>query len=998
MSGRVVVAAAGLQYKFATMRSFKMKRARVAAVVGLGAFALATGMTACEGDDTLSVNPLDGGGTEGSTVADASGDAATAIASVTQTGSFTAPSLTAPVDMVRDEWGNPHIYGSNVADIGYVQGYVTAQDRLIQLEFERHFAAGRIAELAGSLSAAAIQTDIGMRMHHMEADGKAEWATLQAATDPESKAAASLLTAYAKGVNAYVADVIAGKFKAPSAGLEGVIYNPAAAKPWAESDSLMLGQLESYDLAYDSDAEITSTMIDFQVNKVYGLDTLRKNLNKDLQLLAPQDPTTTINGWTGADGTRASGGHVGSAQTDAQFLQLLKADRKVVTGMGDDHNLFPERGSNNWIIGPALSKTGNVLVANDTHLGLTNPSTFYIVHLHATDPNFPMDVMGESFPGIPGVILGMTQHTAWGATVSNIDVTDVYADAITSCDGSSPTADGGITGTPCTTFKGNKVPLTPRVEAFGVGSGGKISKTINITLYDDPNHGPVIPRPLATNDGIEPLGAQELSVKYTGYTPSQLVRFVFGLDRAASMKDMLAALDADFDYGGQNWVIGDDQGNFGWSEYIKVPRRASATLQPWKVLPGDGTDEWVGYLDPKYIPHSYNPTAGFLATANADPIGVSLTGDPFLSQPTGPDGLPLYIGWDYDPGTRVGRITKRIQAATAGGAKLGLDDLQSIQADATTEWGQAMGPTLLSSAQALQAEITTPGTHPDIATFALGVSTQVKAVLPTLITLMQGWTYDTPSGAAETAPTAAQIADSKAALIYHSWYANFQADAIGDELAALDISMSETFALKLMARACTAPTSLAEGTLGGVPGADPILFDDVTTGGTVETKLFIASKAITEAITQLSARLGHDPTTWTWGAVHTLTLDFVSATLGPSIPASGDKTYPNGFPRHGAPGTVDVGGSNASTTNFGYTSGPAIRFVCELTKTGPVARNVLPGGAVYDPTTPSPHYADQMELWRKNQTYDLAYQDADVIATAIKELAKNGDGRIVFSP
>src|SRR5450755_482598 len=282
------------------MKSFRMRRARVAAMVGLGAFVFATEMTGCEGDDTL-VNPLDAGGASEASATDATLDAASPLDRVPQTGTINASSLSAPVDLVRDEWGNPHIYGKSVADVAYVQGYVTAQDRIIQLEFERHFAAGRIAELAGSLSAAAIDTDIGMRIHHMEADGKAEWATLQAATDPESKAAAALLTAYAAGVNAYVADLVAGKYSAPKAGLEGAIYDPKAAKPWTESDSLMLGQLESYDLAYDSDAEITSSLIDQQVAAVYGADALRQNLNRDLQILAPVDPTTTISGWTGAD-------------------------------------------------------------------------------------------------------------------------------------------------------------------------------------------------------------------------------------------------------------------------------------------------------------------------------------------------------------------------------------------------------------------------------------------------------------------------------------------------------------------------------------------------------------------------------------------------------------------------------------------------------------------------------------------------------------------------
>ncbi|MGH7280942.1 MAG: penicillin acylase family protein, partial [Polyangiaceae bacterium] len=783
---------------------------RAFTVLGFGALALAAEAAACGGDD-LTTNPIDAGKAETS-IDDATVDAASAVSSVPQTGTIGAPSLSGPVDLVRDEWGNPHIYGQAIADVMYVQGYVTAQDRIIQLEFERHFAAGRIAELAGVLGGAgAVQTDIGMRMHHMEADAQTEWDTLQAATDDESKAAAKAVTAYAAGVNAYVADLVAGKYQPPG-GTLALIYKPSAAKPWTPVDSLMLGQLEAYDLAYDSDSEITSSLVDAQVAAVYGSDLLRQNLNKDLQLLSPLDPTTTISGWTGSDGTRASGPGVHGAGAPEGLIDLLRADQRVVESMGDDHKLFPERGSNNWIIGPSLSKTGNVLVANDTHLGLTNPSTFYLVHLHADESAFPMNVMGVSFPGIPGVILGMTQHTAWGATVSNIDVTDVYSDDIVACDGSDAGADGGISGAPCTMYKGSPVPLVARNEDIGVGSGGDITKTYHMTYYEDPNHGPLIPRPNATSDGLDPLRSKELAVSYTGYKPSQLVRFVFGLDRASSMNDALAALDQDFEYGGQNWVIGDDQGNFGWSQYVRVPRRASALLAPWKVLPGDGTDDWVGTLDPKYIPHAYNPTAGFLATANADPIGVTLSNDPFFLQPTGPDGLPLYLGWQYDSGTRVGRITKRIQAATQGGAKIGLDDIQSIQADATTEWGQALAPTLVDAMTKLAAEIATPGTYSDLTALAAAATAQEKTLLAAMTPIESGWTFDTPSGVAETSPTPAQIADSQATLMYDEWYSYFAQDALGDELTALGVSIGTEFQEKLLARACTQPNTLAEGT------------------------------------------------------------------------------------------------------------------------------------------------------------------------------------------
>ncbi|MEO8800968.1 MAG: penicillin acylase family protein, partial [Polyangiaceae bacterium] len=475
-----------------------MRRSRVVAWVGLGVFALGVEAAGCGGDD-ITVNPLDAStGSDGSFITDGSppGDASTttAVATVPQTGTISGAGLSAPVDLVRDEWGNPHIYGKTVPDVTYVQGYVTAQDRIIQLEFERHFAAGKIAELAGSLSASAVDSDIAMRMHHMESDAQKEWDTLQAATDDVSKACVALLNSYAAGVNAYVADLVAGKYQPPS-GTLALIYKPSAAAPWRPVDSLMLGQLEAYDLAYDSDAEITSSLVDQEVAAVYGSDNLRKDLNKDLQLIAPQDSTTTITGWTGADGTRASAPKSAPNGFDPQLRDLLRKDQKVVEGLGDDHKEFPERGSNNWIVGPSLSKTGNVLVANDTHLGLTNPATFYIVHLHADDPKFPLNVMGESFPGIPGVILGMNQHAAWGATVSNIDVTDVYKDSIVPCTGVDAGPDGGIVGAPCTTYKSAPVPLTARQEKFNIGLGGSISSTVTVTMYDDPNHGPIIPRP-----------------------------------------------------------------------------------------------------------------------------------------------------------------------------------------------------------------------------------------------------------------------------------------------------------------------------------------------------------------------------------------------------------------------------------------------------------------------------------------------------------------------
>src|SRR5262249_48585142 len=152
------------------------------------------------------------------------------------------------------------------------------------------------------------------------------------------------------------------------------------------------------------------------------------------------------------------------------------------------------------------------------------------------------------------------------------------------------------------------VPLVERAEMVGSGKFGAVDHTYTVKLYDVPGHGPIIPRPTAGHD-VEPLGQTELSVKYTGYDKAQLFRGIFNLDRARNGKEAKAALDRDFKYGGQNWVIADDTGTIEWTQTIRVPRRAPGK-PPWLVLPGDGSAEWGADMDPKYIPHAENPEKG----------------------------------------------------------------------------------------------------------------------------------------------------------------------------------------------------------------------------------------------------------------------------------------------------------------------------------------------------------------------------------------------------
>ena len=468
---------------------------------------------------------------------------------------------------------------------------------------------------------------------------------------------------------------------------------------------------------------------------------------------------------------------------------------------------------------------------------------------------------------------------------------------------------------------------------------------------------------------------------------------LYDLATAKTVKDAIAGIDSGFLYGNQNWVIADDAGHIGWTQFTRTPRRKSATAAPWKILPGDGSAEWGADMDPRYIPHAYDPAKGFLATANNDPIGVSDDGDPFFDEPM-VDGSPLYLGSDYDPGTRVGRITKRITGAKA---KLSIDDLQSIQADAISEWAQELYPTYMSAAKALQEELATPGSHPDLTMLASTADAPSKMLAPMAADLVAKWTFDTPDGI-EGSPTPQQIADSQAATVFLVWMRRFADRTFEDEFTELNnagVGSPSAFAqLKLLVRMCQS-SPLLNTQIDSVTG-DPILFDIVDTPQH-ETKAQMAAQAILDTMDYLHGAIGDDPTQWRWGKLHTLTLQFLAPMAALQIPLATDPQYPNGFPRHGDIGTVDAAGDFLDIGGYTYDHGPAIRFVAELDpQKGPRARNALPGGEVSDPA--SPHYRDQLELWRHNMTFDLAFQESDVAASAKVELMKNSVGRVHFTP
>jgi penicillin amidase len=166
---------------------------------------------------------------------------------------------------------------------------------------------------------------------------------------------------------------------------------------------------------------------------------------------------------------------------------------------------------------------------------------------------------------------------------------------------------------------------------------------------------------------------------------------------------------------------------------------------------------------------------------------------------------------------------------------------------------------------------------------------------------------------------------------------------------------------------------------------DSILFDDLTTTAVVETRDQRALLSLLDALDFLKGKLGADTNGWRWGLLHRIRFSsLVSSWPTLSIPTDTDPVFPNGFPRHGDGYNIDVGGYGFGTTlaatSFHYAHGPTQRFVVEMTPTGPVARNVLPGGEIWD--SASAHFKDEAERWRRNQNRAVPFTRTDVIAAA----------------
>jgi penicillin amidase len=496
-----------------------------------------------------------------------------------------------------------------------------------------------------------------------------------------------------------------------------------------------------------------------------------------------------------------------------------------------------------------------------------------------------------------------------------------------------------------------------------------------VTLEVVPHHGLIIPESRTDTEAI--------SIRWTGNEPTNEARAFLRMAYAANVDDVRDAYEH-FGVGGQNLVAITRDGDVYWSTQCVLPVREAgartwdpvsnpAGTAPLFVLPGDGTAEWMGTLSDRFLPHDLNPTRGFIATANGDNVGVTADGNPLNDD--------HYVGFSFDAGHRIARITRRLtELTTAGGVTP--EDMSALQADARSPLGAGLAAALVAELDRAEAEMASPGTHADLAAAVAAAGTRLPWIFE-MRDRLEAWTsFETPA-AVEGAPSATEIADSVATSIFNAALYHLLALAFDDEGTVLGRGL---WTDRVVWTALRAPETMVshDATLG-----DTVLWDDLTTDE-VESRGERVLRAFAAAYETLRARLGDDIADWRWGRLHTLRLRSIVPALGVdvlSIPPDGDPLE-DGVPRHGDNHVVDASFTGYDVEDFTYGSGPVQRLVVEMTPDGPRAWNALPGGQSQDPS--SPHHADEFLHWRRNDAPPLYFVETDVVAHAERRLVFTG--------
>ncbi len=489
----------------------------------------------------------------------------------------------ASVRVARDANGVPTITAQNRTDLAFALGYLHAEDRFFQMDLLRRAAAGELAALLGP---ALLATDRNLRPHRFRDVAHSAVASLDAPTR-------AVLDAYTNGANAGLRALSARPFEYWLLGVEP--------KPWATEDTVLCAEAMFLQLQ-DSTGHL-------QLERALLRATLPEPLWRFIEAGAPEWDATI-------DGSSSEEPRIPTAaEIDLRTLGALPIDPPTTPATPVD-----PVGSNNWAIAGSRTTHGAAVVANDMHLSLRVPNTWYRARLiDAAADGF--DEVGVTLPGTPSLVAGSNGHIAWGFTNSYGEYSKVI----------------------------QLVPVPGNPDAYATAAGIQTLRYVDeiIEVKGAPSEhlkvaltpwGPVMGRDWQNRPYVMDWVAQD---------PAALNLNLLALEHVHSAAEALRAAGG-FGIPAQNFLVGDSEGHIGWTIAGRLPRHGDAP----PALPQLSTDPLVGFegwLAPGEGPHVLDPVQGLLWSANARVVGGE------AARLIGDDGL--------DRGARASQIHADLLAA-----------------------------------------------------------------------------------------------------------------------------------------------------------------------------------------------------------------------------------------------------------------------------------------------------------------------------------------------
>jgi len=557
-------------------------------------------------------------------------------------GTLHVPGLNAAVDVYRDQMGIPHVYATTSHDLFFTQGYVQAQDRFWQMDAWRHIGSGSLSEMFGS---GQMETDSFLRTLGWKETAQAEWDGLGA--EPRA-----ILQAYTDGVNAYLKDHDGTALSLEYAVLK--LLSPSyKIQVWTPVNSLTWGKAMAWDLRGNMDEEIERAIL---------LKTLTPQQINELFPPYPSDHPVIVNQiGNGIPATSTTNQDTAQFQIPDATLAALQHNAGLL-----DSALGPSNdgiGSNSWVVSGALTATGKPILANDPHLGIQMPSIWYQMDMHCMPKSdqCPYEMSGFSFAGVPGIIIGHNDKIAWGFTNTGPDVMDLFIEKVNPDNPNQYEVNG------------QWADFQTRSETLNVVGGSPVTITIRST-----QHGPVISDtygplkdtntdkapdfvPFKDNSGVFLPDHYVIALEWTALKPSSPFEAVWGFNKAQNWDDFRNAAK-DFHVPAQNLIYADTSGDIGYQMPGDVPIRKSGDGR-YPVPGWTGQYDWTGFIPFDQLPYAFNPSEGYIVTANNQ---------------VAPNSYPYFITADWNYGFRANRIVNMIKGAPG---KIDIATIQKMQGD-----------------------------------------------------------------------------------------------------------------------------------------------------------------------------------------------------------------------------------------------------------------------------------------------------------------------------